>query len=109
VRDRHEILVSSCARAVILALSQGSLQFHGSTGRSGVDALVLAPGATPASVSRTGFAPPRPAPPSRSTADRCRDRAGDGESDVPPDAGEIAPGDADGDREGVFVYQMETR
>ncbi len=38
---------------------------RGSTGRSGVDALVLAPSATPASVSRTGVAPPRPAPPIR--------------------------------------------
>ena len=38
---------------------------RGSTARSGVDALVLAPSAAPASVSRTGVAPPRPTPPIR--------------------------------------------
>ena len=36
-----------------------------STGRSGVDTLVLAPSATRAGVSRTGVAPPRPTPPIR--------------------------------------------
>jgi hypothetical protein len=45
-------------------------------------------------------APPRPTPPIRWTADRCRDRVDEGEPDVLLEAGQIEPGDADGDREG---------
>ena len=40
--------------------------------------------------------------------DRCRDRADEGEPDVLLEAGQIEPGDADGDREGGSAYQMET-
>ena len=43
------------------------------------------------------------------TADRCRDRADEGEPDVLLEAGKIEPGDADGDREGGPAQQMETR
>jgi hypothetical protein len=39
----------------------------------------------------------------------CRDRADEGEPDVLLEAGQIEPGDADGDREGGPAHQMETR
>ena len=42
-------------------------------------------------------------------SDRCRDRADEGEPDVLCEAGQIEPGDADGDREGGPAQQMETR
>ncbi|MHA7221866.1 hypothetical protein ACX80S_06035 [Arthrobacter sp. RHLT1-20] len=40
---------------------------------------------------------------------RCRGRADEGQSDVLLDAGQIEPGDADGDREDGPAQQMETR
>jgi hypothetical protein len=42
-------------------------------------------------------------------SDRCRDRADEVASGVPLEAGEIEPGDAEGDREGDPAYQMEIR
>jgi hypothetical protein len=42
-------------------------------------------------------------------SDRCRDRADGGEPDVLLEAGQIEPGDADGDRDGGSASQMETR
>jgi hypothetical protein len=66
----------------------------------------LAPSATPAGVSRAVMAQPCPTPPIRWTAERCRDRA---DEDVPFEAGQIEPGDADGDRECGPAQQMETR
>jgi hypothetical protein len=41
-------------------------------------------------------------------SNRCRDRADDKEPDVLLEAGQIEPGDADGDREGGPASQMET-
>jgi hypothetical protein len=62
-----------------------------------VDALVLAPSATPADTT------------DQVDRDRCRDRADEVEPDVLLEAGRIEPGDADGDREGGPAQQMERR
>jgi hypothetical protein len=53
-----------------------------------VDALVLAPSATPADIA------------DQVDSDRCRDRASEGAPDVLLEAGQIEPVDAEGDREG---------
>jgi hypothetical protein len=42
-------------------------------------------------------------------SNQCRDRADDREPDVLLEAGQIEPGDADGDREGGPASQTETR
>jgi hypothetical protein len=74
-----------------------------------VDALILAPGASPASVKPDGVALPPPTPPIRCTPTVAGDRADKGESDVLLEAGQIEPGDFDGDPEGGPAQQMETR
>jgi hypothetical protein len=79
-------------------------------GRSGADALVFAPSATPASVSRTGVAPPRPTPPIniRWTATVAA-TAPTKELDVLCEARQIGPSDGDEDREGGPAQERETR
>ncbi len=63
----------------------------------------------PVACASAVFARPHTSTANQGDSDRCHDRAGEGESDVLPEAGESEPGDAGGVREGGSAYQMETR